>query len=84
MLLWLWCRLAAIAPIQLLARKPLYAMVGALSRPKKKMIIKWWLPGVVAWQGEGNGELLFNGYRALQDAKVLELVVQQLEYTEHD
>ena len=36
-LLWLWCRLAAVAPIQPLAWKPPYAMGVALkSREKKK------------------------------------------------
>ena len=34
-LLWLWCGLAAVAPIQLLAWEPLYAM-GAVLKKKKK------------------------------------------------
>ena len=36
LLLWLWCRLAAIAPIQPLAWEPPYAVGVALKRPKKK------------------------------------------------
>ena len=36
MLLWLWCRLAAIAPIRSLAWKPPYAMGMALKRQKTK------------------------------------------------
>ena len=35
-LLWLWCRPAAIAPIQPLALEPLYAASLALKRKKKK------------------------------------------------
>ena len=35
-LLWLWCRLAAAAPIQLLAWDPVYAAGVALKRQKKK------------------------------------------------
>ena len=34
--LWLWCRLAAVAPIQPLAWKPPYAMGVALKDQKKK------------------------------------------------
>ena len=34
-LLWLWCRPAATAPIQLLAWEPQYAVGTALKRPKK-------------------------------------------------
>ena len=36
MLLWLWCRLAAVAPIQLLAWELSYATGAALKREKKK------------------------------------------------
>ena len=35
-LLWLWCRLATVAPIRPLAWEPPYAMCAALKRPKKK------------------------------------------------
>ena len=35
-LLWLWCRLAATAPIQPLAWDPPYAVGVALKRPKGK------------------------------------------------
>ena len=35
-LLWLWCRLAATAPIRTLAWEPTYAMVIALKKKKKK------------------------------------------------
>ena len=36
LLLWLWCRPAAIAPIRPLAWEPLYAMGTALRSKKKK------------------------------------------------
>ena len=36
-LLWLWCRPAATALIQLLAWEPPYAVGTALKRPKKKI-----------------------------------------------
>ena len=36
MLLWLWCRPAAVAPIRPLAREPPYAEGAALKRQKKK------------------------------------------------
>ena len=36
MLLWLWCRPVATAPIQLLAWEPPYAMGEALRRQKRK------------------------------------------------
>ena len=36
MLLWLWYRLAAVAPIQPLAWEPPYAMGTALKRQKQK------------------------------------------------
>ena len=39
MLLWLWCRPAAVALIRPLAWEPLYAMGVALKRPKKKKSI---------------------------------------------
>ena len=35
-LLWLWRRLAAVAPITPLSREPPYAAGAALKRPKKK------------------------------------------------
>ena len=35
-LLWLWCRPAAVAPIQPLAWELSYAVIMALKRPKKK------------------------------------------------
>ena len=35
-LLWLWCRPAAVAPIGPLAWEPLYAMGAALKMQKKK------------------------------------------------
>ena len=35
-LLWLWCRLAAVAPIQLLAWEPPYVVGRALKRQKTK------------------------------------------------
>jgi len=38
-LLWLWCRLAAIPPIQPLAWEPPYAVGAALKRQKKKKIL---------------------------------------------
>ena len=34
--LWLWCRLAPTAPIQLLVWEPPYALGAALKRQKKK------------------------------------------------
>ena len=37
-LLWLWQRLAAVAPIQPLAWEPPYAMGMALKKKKKKTI----------------------------------------------
>ena len=40
-LLWLWCRLAATAPIWPLAWEPPYAAVAALKRKKKKRIKSW-------------------------------------------
>ena len=36
MLLWLWCRPAAVAPIQPLAWEPPYAVGAALKRQKTK------------------------------------------------
>ena len=36
MLLWLWCRPAAVAPIRPLAWEPPYAMGAALKKKKKK------------------------------------------------
>ena len=36
MLLWLWCRWAAVAPIRLLAWEPPYAAGAALEKTKKK------------------------------------------------
>ena len=35
-LLWLWCRLAAVAPVRLLAWGPPYAAGGALKKGKKR------------------------------------------------
>ena len=35
-LLWLWCRVAAVAPIQPLAWEPPYAAGAALEKDKKK------------------------------------------------
>ena len=35
-LLWLWCRLAAVAPVKPLAWEPTYAMGVALKRQKTK------------------------------------------------
>ena len=35
-LLWLWCRLAAAAPIRPLAWEPSFAMSAALKRQKRK------------------------------------------------
>ena len=37
-LLWLWCRPAAIAPIQCLAWEPPYAADAALKTKKKKLL----------------------------------------------
>ena len=39
-LLWLWCRLAAAAPIGPLAWEPPYAAGTALKRPKKKIAFR--------------------------------------------
>ena len=39
-LLWLWHRLAAVAPIQLLAREPPYTEGVAPNLPPKKMMLK--------------------------------------------
>ena len=36
MLLWLWCRLAAVAPVSSLAWEPPYAVGAALEKTKKK------------------------------------------------
>ena len=36
MWLWLWCRLAAVAPIRPLAWEPLYVAAAALKKKKKK------------------------------------------------
>ena len=41
-LLWLWCRLAATAPIHPLARKPPYALGVALKTKKKKKKKQVW------------------------------------------
>ena len=38
-LLWLWCRPAAIAPIQLLAQEPPYAMGSALKSKKQNKTV---------------------------------------------
>ena len=35
-LLWLWCRLAAVSPIQPLAWEPPWAMCAAVAQEKKK------------------------------------------------
>ena len=42
-LLWLWCRLAAVAPITALAWEPPYVMGAALKRKK----IKWKLQEMI-------------------------------------
>ena len=39
-LLWLWCRMAAVARIGPLAWEPPYAVSGALKRPKKFFLNK--------------------------------------------
>ena len=39
-LLWLWLRLAAVAPIEPLAWEPSYATGADLKRPKKKKDLK--------------------------------------------
>ena len=41
MLLWLWCRPAATAPIRPLAWEPPYGMIVALEETKKKEKKKW-------------------------------------------
>ena len=50
--LWLWLRLAAVAPIQPLARELPYAVGVALKRPKKKKMIKHFMtrhsPGLIS------------------------------------
>ena len=38
-LLWLWCRLVAVAPIRLLAWKPPYAAGVGLKRQKTKKVM---------------------------------------------
>ena len=38
MLLWLWCRLAAVAPSRPLAWEPPYATGAALKKNKKKKV----------------------------------------------
>ena len=38
-LLWLWCRLATVAPIQPLAWEPPYALGAALEKTRKKKVI---------------------------------------------
>ena len=38
--LWLWCRLAAVAPIRLLAWEILYAAGEALKRQRKKKEVR--------------------------------------------
>ena len=43
-LLWLWCRLAAVAPIQPLAWEPPYAVGVALKKKKKKFRTSWHEP----------------------------------------
>ena len=46
-LLWLWCRLAAVALIQSLAWEPPYAVGAALKKKKKKKkIIQFYLTKV--------------------------------------
>ena len=55
-LLWLWCRLAATAPIRLLAWEPPYAEGAALEkakRPKKKKKVNGDLN---SGGGSGNGK----------------------------
>ena len=42
-LLWLWCRLAATAPIRPLAWEPPYAVRAAQEMAKKKMLLSEWL-----------------------------------------
>ena len=41
-LLWLWCRLAAVAPIRPLAWEPPYAAGVALKAHKKNFFLKYW------------------------------------------
>ena len=42
-LLWLWCRLAAVAPVRPLAWEPPYAAGAALKRQKKKSPVGFWI-----------------------------------------
>ena len=48
-LLWLWCRPAAVVPIQPLAWEPPYAVGAALKRQKKKKLY------LIEQTNEGNG-----------------------------
>ena len=45
-LLWLWCGLAATAPILPLAWKPPYAVGEALAKAKKKKKLVWRKSGI--------------------------------------
>ena len=51
--LWLWCRLAAAAPIQALAWEPPYAAGAALKRQKKRKKKRW--GNCVCLKAEGGG-----------------------------
>ena len=46
-LLWLWCRLAAIAPTEPLAWEPLCAMGMALKNRKKKKVLQYSDPEIM-------------------------------------
>ena len=63
--LWLWCRLATEAPIQLLACELAYVTYAAGVAPKRKKIK--WLPGTgvggVAGGIEGKWGVTANGYK---------------------
>ena len=50
-LLWLWCRLAATAPIQSKAWEPPYAASAALKKKKKKRKEKQFIYNVVLVSG---------------------------------
>ena len=52
-LLWLWCRLVATSPIQLLAWEPPYAVGEALTRQKKEKEKKEFSLGPPPWGGGG-------------------------------
>ena len=57
-LLWLWCRPAAVAPIQPLAWEPPYATGTAPNRKKKKIVYKCGIRIVGTYTGLNCGQIV--------------------------